>query len=74
IINILLKRSLVRYYSISKRYLSTNTSDVFKLQEHGFFCDNLAEVEKLVTSKQQTIYCGFDPTAKSLHIGNLVGK
>ncbi|CAF0769346.1 unnamed protein product [Adineta ricciae] len=76
-INHLIKRSLIRYCSISKRYLSSETSDVFKLQERGFFCDNLAEVDdnlrKLVTSKKQTIYCGFDPTARSLHVGNLVG-
>lgn len=29
------------------------------------------EVEKLL-SKKQTIYCGFDPSAVSMHIGNLV--
>ncbi len=44
-INILIKRSLVRYNSISKRYLSTDSSDVFKVQDRGFFCDNLAEIE-----------------------------
>lgn len=33
-----------------------------------------ANLRKLVSTKKQTIYCGFDPTAKSLHIGNLVGK
>jgi tyrosyl-tRNA synthetase len=32
-----------------------------------------ANLRKLVTNSQQTIYCGFDPTARSLHIGNLVG-
>ncbi|CAF1010865.1 unnamed protein product [Rotaria sp. Silwood1] len=80
-INIIIKRSLIRYYSISniisKRYLSSDSSDIFKLQERGFFCDNLAETDdnlrKLISTKKQTIYCGFDPTAKSLHIGNLVG-
>jgi hypothetical protein len=45
-INILIKRSLIRSYnSISKRYLSTESSDVFKVQERGFFHDNIAEVE-----------------------------
>lgn len=101
-INTLIKRSLFRYCSIRnstpKRYLSSENGDVFKLQERGFFCDNLSETEfvlfhmnlyfeikklinwyssnnirKLVTSGKQSIYCGFDPTAKSLHIGNLVG-
>jgi len=32
-----------------------------------------ANLRKLVSTNKQTIYCGFDPTAKSLHIGNLVG-
>lgn len=31
------------------------------------------QLRKFVMSKKQTIYCGFDPTAQSLHIGNLVG-
>lgn len=30
------------------------------------------ELETLLNSKSQTLYCGFDPTAKSLHIGSLV--
>jgi len=44
-INILIKRLLIRTCLTSKRYLTTDSSDVFKLQERGFFCDNLAEVE-----------------------------
>ena len=44
-LNIILKRSLVRYCSVPKRCLSTDSGDVFKLQERGFFCDNLADVE-----------------------------
>ena len=30
------------------------------------------ELEKLLDSGQVTFYCGFDPTAPSLHLGNLV--
>jgi tyrosyl-tRNA synthetase len=41
-------------------------------QTNGFCCSS--NLKKLVASKKQAIYCGFDPTAKSLHIGNLVGK
>ncbi len=44
-INILIKRSIVRYYFLSKRYSSTNSNDVFQVQERGFFHDNLAEIE-----------------------------
>jgi tyrosyl-tRNA synthetase len=31
-----------------------------------------AELEKLLTGDPVTYYCGFDPTAPSLHLGNLV--
>ena len=33
---------------------------------------DLAELTKRVASGPITVYCGFDPTADSLHIGNLV--
>ena len=31
-----------------------------------------AELEKLLAGDPVTYYCGFDPTAPSLHLGNLV--
>ncbi|HSL35489.1 MAG TPA: tyrosine--tRNA ligase, partial [Arthrobacter sp.] len=31
-----------------------------------------AELEKLLAGDPATYYCGFDPTAPSLHLGNLV--
>jgi tyrosyl-tRNA synthetase len=36
-----------------------------------FFCSSKA-LEDLYIGSKQTIYCGFDPTARSLHIGNLL--
>ena len=44
-----------------------------KLEERGLIKDysNREAVEKLLNTKQ-TIYCGFDPTNKSLHIGNFL--
>lgn len=30
------------------------------------------EIKQLLISKPQTVYAGFDPTAESLHIGNLL--
>jgi tyrosyl-tRNA synthetase len=30
------------------------------------------ELEEHLNSRSRTVYCGFDPTAESLHIGNLV--
>lgn len=31
------------------------------------------ELEKLCRQESLTVYCGFDPTAESLHLGNLLG-
>ena len=44
-----------------------------ELEERGLIKDysNREAVEKLLNTKQ-TIYCGFDPTNKSLHIGNFL--
>ena len=30
-------------------------------------------LEKVAASETLTVYCGFDPTAESLHLGNLLG-
>src|SRR5512135_2923533 len=35
-------------------------------------CTDPAELTRKVTSAPITLYCGFDPTADSLHVGNLV--
>lgn len=50
-------------------------NNVFQtLKERGFVyqCTDEENVEKLLTEKQITFYIGFDPTAISLQIGNLV--
>ncbi len=44
-----------------------------KYSENEKSNDSSDNLRKFVNTKKQTIYCGFDPTAKSLHIGNLVG-
>lgn len=31
------------------------------------------ELVDMISTNLQSVYCGFDPTAKSLHIGNLLG-
>ena len=31
------------------------------------------ELEKVAAGEQLSVYCGFDPTADSLHLGNLLG-
>jgi len=35
-------------------------------------CTDKAELGKRLTAKPITLYCGFDPTADSLHVGNLI--
>ncbi len=45
-----------------------------ELRWRGLFsdCTDEEELGKLLGSKSVTLYCGFDPTANSLHVGNLV--
>lgn len=44
------------------------------LQERGFFkqCTDLEGLTKLLSARQVVFYCGFDPTAESLHAGSLM--
>src|SRR5438067_12331247 len=35
-------------------------------------CTDTAELRKRLSASPMTLYCGFDPTADSLHVGNLV--
>jgi tyrosyl-tRNA synthetase len=35
-------------------------------------CTDAAELNKRISARPVTLYCGFDPTADSLHIGSLV--
>src|SRR5260370_4898981 len=45
-----------------------------ELQWRGLIadCTDLQELTKRVESKTLTVYAGFDPSADSLHVGNLV--
>ncbi len=45
--------------NLQRRDLLTQASDLARLEEH-------------LAGASRTLYCGFDPTADSLHIGNLV--
>src|SRR6266851_9068145 len=35
-------------------------------------CTNAVELAKRLAAAPVTLYCGFDPSAESLHVGNLV--
>lgn len=48
-----------------------NVIDVLK--ERGFIDAETSEELREVVKKPIKVYCGFDPTADSLHLGNLVG-
>ncbi|CAH2002063.1 unnamed protein product [Acanthoscelides obtectus] len=60
--------TLHRYYS---------NRNILKLKERGMFQDIFPEaaantVTDLMNSSPKTVYGGFDPTADSLHVGNLL--
>lgn len=44
------------------------------LRERGLLQDVTSpELERAAGAAPLAIYCGFDPTAESLHLGNLMG-
>lgn len=45
---------------------------LFPCIELDLFLHFRAQMKYLYTSSPQTFYAGFDPTAESLHIGNLL--
>ncbi len=47
-----------------------NVIDV--LEERGFIDNMTSEDARALLEKSQRIYCGFDPTSDSLHLGNMV--
>lgn len=48
------------------------TTVIDALQERGFIEAMTSEELHQLTQKPIRVYCGFDPTAESLHLGNLV--
>jgi tyrosyl-tRNA synthetase len=49
----------------------SNVIDVLKAR--GFIDAETSEELRLLAANPMKVYCGFDPTADSLHLGNLVG-
>lgn len=57
--------------------MSTATDLIDDLQWRGLLadCTDLAGLrERLATGRPITVYCGFDPTGDSLHVGHLMGQ
>src|SRR5690348_1888473 len=55
-------------------YLSRPMSLLDELEQRGLIAEvtHKDELAKLIGSQAITLYAGYDPTASSLHIGNLV--
>lgn len=53
-------------------YLPMSVMDELKWRGLIADCTDMEGVTKLLSEKKITLYCGFDPTADSLHVGNLI--
>ncbi|MEQ2312865.1 Tyrosine--tRNA ligase, mitochondrial [Ameca splendens] len=75
-----LKRARIFLTLGSKFHCSAPASSelLFSLHKRGVLKDSFPEkaaqdqLPRLLQSVPQTVYCGFDPTADSLHVGNLL--
>ncbi|CAG9584475.1 unnamed protein product [Danaus chrysippus] len=61
----------------SKRYSSSGSRNILKLSERGMYQDMFPktaanEILDILNGSPQCVYAGFDPTARSLHVGNLL--
>lgn len=64
--------SLVESESATPLFKQVNV--IRTLRERGLLQDiTSAELEALASEESLMVYCGFDPTAESLHLGNLLG-
>ncbi|CAH0564055.1 unnamed protein product [Brassicogethes aeneus] len=69
------KKCVLRGFLSIQRYYSNR--NMLRLKERGMlqdiFPDTAANsVTDMMNAKHQTVYAGFDPTADSLHVGNLL--
>ncbi|XP_018531464.1 tyrosine--tRNA ligase, mitochondrial [Lates calcarifer] len=77
---ILLQRTSFCLTFRSKFHCSSTAHNglLFSLNKRGILKDSFPEnaahdqLPRLLQSGSQTVYCGFDPTADSLHVGNLL--
>lgn len=62
---------------VCRRWKSSSSKSVLNLHERGMYKDIFpgkaaTEIDNLLKSSSQCVYAGFDPTADSLHVGNLL--
>ncbi|XP_058835234.1 tyrosine--tRNA ligase, mitochondrial [Topomyia yanbarensis] len=70
-------RLLARITVHQQRLRNYTEGNILKLQDRGFFQDvfpaeSIDKARSILGASPQTIYAGFDPTADSLHVGNLL--
>jgi len=59
---------------IAKREKRRLASDLASLEKKGYgvITSSFGALDQFLQTGPQTVYCGFDPTASSLHVGNLI--
>ena len=63
--------------TIARRYKSTSRNLLLLTERHGFIANYWPrekghDIAAFLEKESRTIYAGFDPTAQSLHVGNLL--
>ncbi|KAI9478032.1 MAG: tyrosine-tRNA ligase [Benjaminiella poitrasii] len=59
-------------FRVNRCFISTYSNVVTDMTQRGLVSNTTSPEVIEKTNKPTTIYCGVDPTAKSLHLGNLV--
>ena len=65
------------FHYFAKRFKSTSRNLLLLTERNGFIANHWPrekghDIAAFLEKESRTIYAGFDPTAKSLHIGNLL--
>jgi tyrosyl-tRNA synthetase len=67
-------RVAIAYAASASATAAKSQNVIALLRERGLVQDVTSpELEQLAGATSLKIYCGFDPTADSLHLGNLLG-
>ena len=66
-----------QFVTIARRYKSTSRNLLLLTERHGFIANYWPrekghDIAAFLEKESRTIYAGFDPTAQSLHVGNLL--
>src|SRR5205823_8638663 len=67
--------SALNWHFLSGQIFPVGSMNIYdELEWRGLIadCTDAVELKKRLSAAPITLYCGFDPTADSLHVGNLV--